>query len=162
MSDKLQNIERKTFPITSRICYWARKNTTCRKSNDMAGHHCGAQASGGENVERIPEQSYEKISWGKFENELHIFADWPKNIWKFARRVTGKVIPFNKHKFRIIRNSNKKTKLFSFLSFQLISKHEAWRRFIMSIFYVGKGKSSRPFSHLYDAIKIYKGIHSIS
>lgn len=33
---------------------------------------------------------------------------------------------------------------------------EAWRRFISSIFYVGKGTSSRPYSHLYDAIKMYQ------
>lgn len=41
--------------------------------------------------------------------------------------------------------------------FHLISKHESWKRFISSIFYVGKGKSSRPYAHLYDAIKIYQG-----
>lgn len=40
---------------------------------------------------------------------------------------------------------------------QLISKHISWQRFIPSIFYVGKGKSSRPYAHLYDAIKIYQG-----
>lgn len=40
----------------------------------------------------------------------------------------------------------------------LIKKHETWKRFISSIFYVGKGKSSRPYAHLYDAIKIYQGI----
>lgn len=33
---------------------------------------------------------------------------------------------------------------------------EAWKRFLQSIFYVGKGTSSRPYSHLYDAIKIYQ------
>ena len=31
---------------------------------------------------------------------------------------------------------------------------EAWRRFLSSIFYVGKGTRSRPFSHLYEAVKI--------
>lgn len=40
----------------------------------------------------------------------------------------------------------------------LISRHEAWKRFVASIFYVGKGKSSRPYAHLYDAIKIYQGL----
>lgn len=30
-------------------------------------------------------------------------------------------------------------------------------RFLHSIFYVGKGKSSRPYAHLYDAIKMYNG-----
>lgn len=36
-----------------------------------------------------------------------------------------------------------------------MSKEDVWTRFISSIFYVGKGKSSRPYSHLYDAIKWY-------
>lgn len=40
---------------------------------------------------------------------------------------------------------------------RLISKHQTWKRFVSSIFYVGKGKSSRPYAHLYDAIKMYKG-----
>lgn len=40
---------------------------------------------------------------------------------------------------------------------QLIPKHMSWQRFIPSIFYVGKGKSSRPYAHLYDAIKIHHG-----
>lgn len=31
-----------------------------------------------------------------------------------------------------------------------------WRKFLSSIFYVGKGKSSRPYSHLYDAMKYYE------
>lgn len=42
---------------------------------------------------------------------------------------------------------------------QIISKHEAWQRFLASIFYVGKGKSNRPYAHLYEAIKIYQGEH---
>ncbi|KAG4066268.1 hypothetical protein HA402_000492 [Bradysia odoriphaga] len=33
---------------------------------------------------------------------------------------------------------------------------EAWKRFISSIFYIGKGTCSRPYSHLYDAIKMYQ------
>ncbi len=33
---------------------------------------------------------------------------------------------------------------------------EAWKRFVQSIFYIGKGTSSRPYSHLYDAIKMYQ------
>lgn len=40
--------------------------------------------------------------------------------------------------------------------FQVISKYDAWRRFLSSIFYVGKGKCSRPYAHLYDAIKLYQ------
>ncbi|XP_055682093.1 ankyrin repeat and LEM domain-containing protein 1 [Lutzomyia longipalpis] len=33
---------------------------------------------------------------------------------------------------------------------------EVWLRFLQSIFYVGKGKSSRPYAHLYDAIKQFE------
>lgn len=36
-----------------------------------------------------------------------------------------------------------------------LSPHELWKRFLSSIFYVGKGKSSRPYCHLYDAMKLY-------
>lgn len=36
-----------------------------------------------------------------------------------------------------------------------LDKSEVWSRFLSSIFYVGKAKKSRPYSHLYDAIKIY-------
>lgn len=36
-----------------------------------------------------------------------------------------------------------------------LDKSEIWRRFLSSIFYVGKGKSSRPYCHLYDAMKHY-------
>lgn len=36
-----------------------------------------------------------------------------------------------------------------------IEKSEIWSRFLSSIFYVGKGKRSRPYSHLYDAIKLF-------
>lgn len=36
-----------------------------------------------------------------------------------------------------------------------MSKGEVWNRFLSSIFYVGKGKRSRPYSHLYDAIKLF-------
>lgn len=32
---------------------------------------------------------------------------------------------------------------------------EVWKTFLGAIFYVGKGKSSRPYQHLYDATKIY-------
>jgi ankyrin repeat and LEM domain-containing protein 1 len=31
-----------------------------------------------------------------------------------------------------------------------------FRIFIASIFYVGKGTRSRPYAHLYDALKIWK------
>ncbi|XP_050081154.1 uncharacterized protein LOC126568682 [Anopheles maculipalpis] len=36
-----------------------------------------------------------------------------------------------------------------------LEPHELWRRFLKSVFYVGKGKSSRPYCHLYDAMKLY-------
>lgn len=36
-----------------------------------------------------------------------------------------------------------------------MEKSEVWSRFLASIFYVGKGKKSRPYSHLYDAIKLF-------
>lgn len=36
-----------------------------------------------------------------------------------------------------------------------MNKTEVWEKFLKSIFYVGKGKRSRPYNHLYDAIKIY-------
>uniref|UniRef100_A0A182QTL7 LEM domain-containing protein n=1 Tax=Anopheles farauti TaxID=69004 RepID=A0A182QTL7_9DIPT len=38
----------------------------------------------------------------------------------------------------------------------LLGPHELWRRFLSAIFYVGKGKSSRPYCHLYDAMKLYR------
>lgn len=53
-----------------------------------------------------------------------------------------------------IKNNNNSI---DFYCFQFISKNEAWRRFINAIFYVGKGKSSRPYAHLYDAIKLFNG-----
>ncbi|XP_013163212.1 PREDICTED: uncharacterized protein LOC106114517 [Papilio xuthus] len=34
--------------------------------------------------------------------------------------------------------------------------HELWGTFINSIFYVGKGKRSRPYSHLYQALTLWK------
>ncbi|XP_066599702.1 ankyrin repeat and LEM domain-containing protein 1 homolog [Prorops nasuta] len=36
-----------------------------------------------------------------------------------------------------------------------LSKEEAWNIFISAIFYVGKGKSSRPYSHFYDAFQAW-------
>lgn len=41
------------------------------------------------------------------------------------------------------------------LQYKEMDKGEVWARFISSIFYVGKGKRSRPYSHLYDAIKVF-------
>jgi hypothetical protein len=37
-----------------------------------------------------------------------------------------------------------------------LSSTEAFRCFILSIFYVGKGKRSRPYAHLHEAIKYAK------
>uniref|UniRef100_A0A182WF90 LEM domain-containing protein n=1 Tax=Anopheles minimus TaxID=112268 RepID=A0A182WF90_9DIPT len=37
----------------------------------------------------------------------------------------------------------------------LLEPSELWKRFLCSVFYVGKGKSSRPYCHLYDAMKLY-------
>lgn len=39
---------------------------------------------------------------------------------------------------------------------KVLEQKELWKRFLQSIFYVGKGKSSRPYSHLYDAMKLYQ------
>lgn len=36
-----------------------------------------------------------------------------------------------------------------------MSKESIWKQFLDSIFYVGKGTRSRPFQHLYDAIKVF-------
>ncbi|XP_037935102.1 uncharacterized protein LOC119669333 [Teleopsis dalmanni] len=41
-----------------------------------------------------------------------------------------------------------------------LNKPDVWKRFLHSIFYVGKGKSSRPYSHLYDAMKAHSQLHS--
>lgn len=34
--------------------------------------------------------------------------------------------------------------------------NEVWKSFLASIFYVGKGKRSRPYSHLYDAVRYWR------
>ncbi|XP_011206357.2 uncharacterized protein LOC105228280 [Bactrocera dorsalis] len=41
-----------------------------------------------------------------------------------------------------------------------IERHKAWVRFLDSVFYVGKGKTSRPYSHLYEAMKLHSRVHS--
>ncbi|XP_059222901.1 uncharacterized protein LOC106085541 [Stomoxys calcitrans] len=41
-----------------------------------------------------------------------------------------------------------------------LEKFEVWQRFLQSIFYVGKGKTSRPYSHLYDAMRAHSRIHN--
>ncbi|XP_037829920.1 ankyrin repeat and LEM domain-containing protein 1 isoform X2 [Kryptolebias marmoratus] len=40
---------------------------------------------------------------------------------------------------------------------QSTSPHECFQSFIHAIFYVGKGKRSRPYSHLYEALEYYRG-----
>lgn len=35
-----------------------------------------------------------------------------------------------------------------------LQPHEIWRQFLASVFYVGKGKSNRPYAHLYEAMEI--------
>ncbi|XP_075060781.1 ankyrin repeat and LEM domain-containing protein 1 [Mixophyes fleayi] len=37
------------------------------------------------------------------------------------------------------------------------SKHDCFCTFVRAVFYVGKGKRSRPYSHLYEALTYYKG-----
>ena len=37
-----------------------------------------------------------------------------------------------------------------------VSDQELWRTYVSSIFYVGKGSRSRPFQHLYEAVKLIK------
>jgi ankyrin repeat and LEM domain-containing protein 1 len=41
------------------------------------------------------------------------------------------------------------------LQYKQMTNEDVWGKFISSIFYVGKGKRSRPYSHLYDAIKLF-------
>ena len=46
-----------------------------------------------------------------------------------------------------------------------LSNTEAFRSFVLSVFYVGKGKRSRPYAHLHEAIKYSKtkvGLKEIS
>lgn len=37
----------------------------------------------------------------------------------------------------------------------LMDQQLVWKQFVESIFYVGKGKNSRPYAHLYEAMKFY-------
>lgn len=41
----------------------------------------------------------------------------------------------------------------------VLTKRATWEAFLRSIFYVGKGKNSRPYSHLHEAIKFYQQIN---
>lgn len=38
-----------------------------------------------------------------------------------------------------------------------MTSQECFKTFVNAIFYVGKGKRSRPYSHLYEALEYYKG-----
>uniref|UniRef100_A0A1A9VC28 LEM domain-containing protein n=1 Tax=Glossina austeni TaxID=7395 RepID=A0A1A9VC28_GLOAU len=40
-----------------------------------------------------------------------------------------------------------------------LEKYDMWQRFLQSIFYVGKAKTSRPYSHLYEAMKVHSRLH---
>ncbi|XP_023031603.2 uncharacterized protein LOC6641885 [Drosophila willistoni] len=40
-----------------------------------------------------------------------------------------------------------------------LDKFSIWQRFLDSIFYIGKGKSSRPYAHLYDAMRQHTRLH---
>ncbi|XP_017012760.2 ankyrin repeat and LEM domain-containing protein 1 [Drosophila takahashii] len=40
-----------------------------------------------------------------------------------------------------------------------LEEFAVWQRFLDSIFYVGKGKSSRPYAHLYDAMRQHTRLH---
>lgn len=39
---------------------------------------------------------------------------------------------------------------------ELMQPKEIWETFLSSIFYVGKGKRARPYSHLYEAVNLWK------
>ncbi|KAJ3599484.1 hypothetical protein NHX12_033445 [Muraenolepis orangiensis] len=39
-----------------------------------------------------------------------------------------------------------------------MSPHECFQTFVRAVFYVGKGKRSRPYSHLYEALEYFKGV----
>ena len=38
-----------------------------------------------------------------------------------------------------------------------MSPQECFHTFVHAVFYVGKGKRSRPYSHLYEALEYHKG-----
>ncbi len=40
---------------------------------------------------------------------------------------------------------------------QSMNPKECFQTFISAVFYVGKGKRSRPYSHLYEALEYFKG-----
>lgn len=96
------------------------------------------------------------INYGKFEESLNDFLQLETKMSRhFIERSTIKW-----------REGNLKTSFIYFLIDPRISdnlpmmcktlkKEEVWKRFLNSIFYVGKGKRSRPYQHLYDAIKIF-------
>lgn len=72
---------------------------------------------------------------------------------------------FVEHKGHIkFREGNLKTsfiyllidpRLSTYDEYKSMSKKDVWAKFVSSIFYVGKGKRARPYSHLYDAIKLF-------
>ena len=38
--------------------------------------------------------------------------------------------------------------------------NQIWEKFLEAVFYIGKGKRSRPYSHLYQSVAIWKNKHS--
>lgn len=43
-----------------------------------------------------------------------------------------------------------------------LTESEVWSVFLSAVFYIGKGKRSRPFAHLYDAFKVWVSKTSVS
>ncbi|KAG5683895.1 hypothetical protein PVAND_013155 [Polypedilum vanderplanki] len=89
-----------------------------------------------------------------------------KNISEFLKLEAKMVNHFLEKNHLRWREGNSKTSFVYLLldpritanlsaHYQEMNKIDVWKKFISSIFYIGKGKSSRPYHHLYDAIKIY-------
>ncbi|XP_061884031.1 ankyrin repeat and LEM domain-containing protein 1 isoform X1 [Entelurus aequoreus] len=63
---------------------------------------------------------------------------------------------FIKSSFNYLLLDPRVTKNLPFRS-QTMTTQECFQAFVHAIFYVGKGKRSRPYSHLYEALEYYKG-----
>lgn len=88
-----------------------------------------------------------QIARGSSKDQLYLPSDRSEHIGEFGDSIKGWHVAI----FPILLNLH----FFFFLFLQSSSKLQIWERFLRSIFYVGKGKNSRPYSHLYDAIKLY-------
>lgn len=97
-----------------------------------------------------------------------ISLEWLKHLDKYAtveREVFQEFV--NPNPSRKWREGNRK-KSFNYLLLDPrvtkdlprraanLSTAEQWETFLLSIFYVGKGKQSRPYAHLYNACKVFK------